>query len=72
MRPRRIRIVTSKEPYRNSAEFTLVVFDLRVAGAAERFYRERGAWAEAGDVEMLDEDHPVLAVKPGSARRLSP
>lgn len=54
------------------AEFTLIVFDLRIPGAAERFYRERWAWAEAGDVEMLDEDHPVLIIQPGSARRLSP
>ena len=63
--------MTSKRAYRDSAEFTLVVFDLRIAGAAEGFYRERLAWAEAGDVEMLDEDHPVLIVQPGSARRIS-
>jgi hypothetical protein len=71
MRPRRTRIVTSKRAYRDSGNFTWVIFDLRIAGAAERFYRERGAWAEAGDVEMLDEDHPVLVVKPGAARRLA-
>jgi hypothetical protein len=72
MRPRRIRILTSRGAYRNRAEFTLIVFDLRIPGAAERFHRERWAWAEAGNVEMLDENHPVLLVKPGSARRLSP
>lgn len=58
--------------YREGAEFTLIAFDLRSSGAAERSHRERWAWAEAGDVEMLDEDHRVLIVQPGSAQRLSP
>jgi len=62
---------TPHKAYRRGAEFTLIVYDLRIQGAADRFHRERRAWAEAGDVEMLDEDHPVLIVQPGSARRLS-
>jgi hypothetical protein len=65
-------MLTPRQGYPISQEFTLVVFDLRIPGAAERFHRQRRAWAEAGDVEMLDEDHPVLIVQPGSARRLSP
>jgi len=64
-------MLAPRRAYRKGAEFTLVVFDLRIVGAAERFHRERWAWANAGDVEMLDEDHPVLIVQPGSARRLS-
>jgi hypothetical protein len=72
MRPWRYNMLTPRRAYRKGGEFTLVVFDLRIAGAAERFRRERWAWAEAGDVEMLDEDHPVLIVQPGSARRHSP
>jgi len=64
--------LTPSRAYRDSGDFTLAIFDLRIAGAAERFYHEREAWAEAGDVEMVDEDHPVLVVKPGSARRVSP
>ena len=63
--------MTSEKAYRNRAEFTVVLSNLRIAGAAERFHRERRAWAEAEGVEMLDEDHPVLIVQPGSARRLS-
>ena len=63
--------MTSERAYRNRAEFTLVLFDLRIPGAAESFQRERWAWAEAENVEMLDEDHPVLIVQPGSARRLA-
>jgi hypothetical protein len=65
-------MLTPRKPYRNNAEFTFIIFDLRITGAAERFHRERWAWAEAGDVEMLDEDRPVLIVQRGSARRLSP
>jgi hypothetical protein len=65
-------MLTPHKDYRRGAEFTLIIFDLRIPGAAESFRRERWAWAEAGDVEMLDEDHPVLIVQPGSARRLSP
>ena len=65
-------MLTPSKPYRNKAEFTLIIFDVRIPGAAERFHRERRAWAEAGDVEMLDEDHPVLIFQPGSARRFSP
>jgi hypothetical protein len=64
--------LTSNGAYSNSAEFTLTVFDQRIPGAVESFQHERWAWAEAGDVEMLDEDHPVLFVQPGSAWRLSP
>ena len=64
--------MTSERAYRNRAAFTVVLSNLRIAGAAERFHRERWAWAEAGDVEMLDQDHPVLIVQFGSARRLSP
>jgi hypothetical protein len=65
-------MLTPRRAYRKGAEFTLIIFDVRIPGAAERFHRERWAWAEVGDVEMLDEDHPVLIVQSGSARRLSP
>ena len=61
--------MTSNGAYSRSAEFTLVVFDQRIPGAAESFQRELRAWAEAGHVEMLDEDHPMLVIQPGSARR---
>jgi hypothetical protein len=64
-------MLTPHKAYRKGAEFTLIVFDLRIPGAAERFRRERWAWTEAGDVEMLDEDHPVLIVRPGTLRRLA-
>jgi hypothetical protein len=65
-------MLTPRRAYRKGAEFTLIIFDVRIPGAAERFHRERRAWAEDGDVEMLDKYHPMLIVQPGSARRLSP
>jgi hypothetical protein len=65
-------MMTPHKDYRRDAEFTLIVFDLRIPGGAQRFHHERRAWAEAGDAEMLEEDHPVLIVQPGSAWRLSP
>ena len=64
-------MLTPHKAYRRKAEFTLISFDLRIPGVAERFHRERWAWAEAGNVEMLDEDHPVLIVRPGTLRRLA-
>jgi hypothetical protein len=65
-------MLTPHKAYRRGAEFTIIVFDLHIPGASERFHRELWAWAEAGNVEILDEDHPVLIVQPVSARRLSP
>jgi hypothetical protein len=62
-------MLTPRQAYRNSAEFTLIIFDLRIFGAAERFHRERWAWQEYTDIEMLDIDHAVLIVRPGTARR---
>ena len=63
--------MTPKRDYRNSRESTLVVFDLRVPGSVERLHSERAAWREYGDIELLDFDHAVLIVRPGSARRLA-
>lgn len=48
----------------------VIIFDLRVPGAPERFHRERAAWPGSADVEVLDENHAALIVRPGSARRL--
>ena len=64
-------MLTPHKDYRRGAEFTLVLFDVRIPGATKRFQRERWAWAEAEDVEMLDEDFAVHVVQLGSARRLS-
>jgi hypothetical protein len=46
-------------------EGSLIVFDLRGSEALRRFHDERAAWRERAAVEMLDEDHAVLLVRPG-------
>jgi hypothetical protein len=57
--------------YADAEPYELVIFDLRVPDAVERYWFERSAWAEAADVEALDEDHPILIIRPGSARELA-
>ena len=52
------------------APFTLVIFDRRWPGVAERFRSEWEAWREDAEVEYLDPDHAVLLIRPGGARRL--
>ena len=50
-------------------EGLLVVFDLRDPEAMRRCYDERAAWGERADVEILDQDHAVLIVRPGVSPR---
>jgi hypothetical protein len=50
--------------------YELHIFDVRIHGEAERFDRERTAWGDDAEVEMLDRDHPALIVRPGGALRL--
>jgi hypothetical protein len=63
-------MLAPKRAYRNSGESTLVIFDLRIPGSAERLHRERAAWREHADIEMLNLDHAVLIVWPGATGRL--
>jgi hypothetical protein len=61
--------LTPGRDYRNDRDCTLVVFDLRVPGSTERLHSECAAWRENAQIEMLDYDHAVLIVRPGTARR---
>jgi hypothetical protein len=47
-----------------------VLFDLRDEGAVQSLHLQRAALAEFGDLEAIDENHLVLIVLPGGARRL--
>jgi hypothetical protein len=49
----------------------IVLFDLRIPGVVVRLHRERAAWQEYADIEALDQDHFVLIIRPGGARRLA-
>jgi hypothetical protein len=60
----------AKQLYPSSSECIVVLFDLRLPRAAERLYRERAAWQDHSGIEPLDQDHSVLIVRPGGARRL--
>ncbi len=61
LRPRRV--------YASEGFYQLVIFDVRLPGVAQSLHRQRAAFGEYGDVESLDQDHFVLIVYPGSARR---
>jgi hypothetical protein len=52
-------------------QYTLIIYDLRYPGAADRLHREHAAWQECGKIEVLDPHHAVLVVFAGAARRLT-
>lgn len=52
------------EFYSRSETDVRILFDLRIAGSAERLHRERSVWQERSDIEALDEDHFVLIIRP--------
>ncbi len=60
-------MIAPNQYYHEGKTETLVVFDVRIPGAAERFHQERWAWAECLDVEALDKDHFALVIRPGGA-----
>lgn len=64
-------MLTSDRAYRNSGEYTLIVFDLRVPGTAERLRRELSAWKGSATVEVIDGDRRALIVRPGLARGIT-
>jgi len=69
-RPRRIPPMQALYPDRRSYE--LVIYDIRIPGAAERLHRERAVWQEQSEMEAIDKNHFVLIVYAGGARRLAP
>jgi hypothetical protein len=50
---------------------TLVLFDLRIPGIAERLHRERAVWQGWSEIEAIDKNHFMLIVRPGGIRRLA-
>lgn len=49
--------------------YELVVFDIRIPGAAKRLVSEGAAWRGQAHVELLDPYHAVLVVRAGGAAR---
>ena len=64
------RTQPNKDGAKHNAKYIIVLFDLRLPGTADRLDRERAAWQAQSDTEALDENHFVLLVRPGGARRL--
>jgi hypothetical protein len=58
-----------EESYPNEQPSMWALFDLRLPGVAERLHRERVAWQEHSEIEVLDRDHSILIMYPGSAER---
>jgi len=57
--------------YQNDPEWLITLFDLRESEVVEGLHRGRAIWQADSDIEALDEDHFVLVVRPGAARRLA-
>lgn len=57
--------------YPSSGRYELAIFDLRLPGIAERLHRERAAWQGQSEIEVIDQDHTVLVIRPGGAQRLA-
>lgn len=62
-------MTTVAELYPDNGPYELVVFDVRVPGAAERLISERAAWREDAKIELLGPDHAALIVRAGGAAR---
>ena len=56
-----------KRSVSESATYTLVIFDIRIPGVAQRLHRERTAWQRHSDIEALNQNHYVLINRPGEA-----
>lgn len=60
-----------EESYPNEQQSMWVLFDLRISGVARRLHRERAAWQERSEIEVLDKDHFILVMYPGGAEGLA-
>jgi len=62
--------LTSSEDYHDSWLLILVAYDLRVPGSRERLRREHRLLRADATIEILDSDHAVLIIRPGTERKL--
>jgi hypothetical protein len=66
-----LEMIAPKQLYPTDQPAIWVLFDLRDERAVESLHLQRAALAEFGDLEALDQNHFVLIVLPGGARRLA-
>jgi hypothetical protein len=57
--------------YLSSRRYELTIYDLRLSGTEERLHRERAAWQQHAETEVIDKDHVILIVHTGGARGLT-
>jgi hypothetical protein len=65
-----LSMIAPEPSYQTSRTAIWVLFDLRDKGAVQSLHSQRAALAELGDLAAIDQDHIVLIVLPGGARRL--
>ena len=53
--------------YHEGKSETLLIFDVRIPGAAARLHTERATWPECSDIDALDQHRYILVVRPGGA-----
>ena len=53
--------------YPKAPDYIVVLFDVRIAGVAQRLHSECTAYREYGGIEALDQNHCVLIARPGGA-----
>jgi hypothetical protein len=54
-----------RELYLSKPESIWVLYDLRCPEACQHLHEQRATWQERGDIEVLDENHFVLLIRPG-------
>jgi hypothetical protein len=64
-------VIAPRPLYLSDPECLIVLFDLREPEAVEQLHRGRAIWQGDSDIEALDEDHFILVIRPGAARRLA-
>ena len=62
----------SQQAYPRSKSSILIMFDVRIPRIANRLHRLRAIFQEYSDIEAVDQDHYLLIIRPGAARRLLP
>jgi hypothetical protein len=66
-----MKSLTPREVYPKDRAYLLVIYDLRIPGAAGRLRRELVAWRGYAQVEPLDSDHVALILCPGLAGEIT-
>jgi hypothetical protein len=64
-------VIAPEPSYQTGRTAIWVLFDLRDESAVQSLHLQRAALAEHGDLEAIDQDHIILIVFPGGARRLA-